>query len=161
MTYFGQAKSWEKAKGAPVTEADLAADALLKQHLLGARPDYGWLSEETEDDPERLDRARTFVVDPIDGTRAFLEGRNQFSILVALVEPGRPAAAGVFHPATDEMFAAALGRGAQCNGTVLRVRDGDDFAGTRFLAGQRSFKEALGDDAERSAAIWVNSIAYR
>lgn len=161
MGYFGQVKSWEKAKGSPVTEADLAADLLLKKQLLGARPDYGWLSEETLDHPARLDRPRAFVVDPIDGTRAFVEGRNQFSISIALVEHGRPVAGAVFNPATDEMFTAELSGGARRNGASLRVRDGGDLAGTRFLAGARSFREALGDDAGRSAAVWINSIAYR
>lgn len=161
MPFFGQVKSWEKKKGDPVTEADLAADRLLHERLIGARPDYGWLSEETLDDPARMDRARTFVVDPIDGTRAFMEGRNQFSISLALVEHGRPIAGVVFNPATEELFAATAGGGAHCNGAPLRVRDGGEFAGTRFLAGKRSFQEALGEDAGMSAAVWVNSMAYR
>lgn len=161
MPFFGKVKSWEKTKGSPVTEADLAADLLLKKQLIGARPDYGWLSEETLDDPARMQCARAFVVDPIDGTRAFLEGRNQFSISVALVEHGRPVAGAVYNPATGELFTATAGGGAWCNGATLSVRDGGDFAGTRFLAGARSFREALGTDAGQSAAVWVNSMAYR
>jgi myo-inositol-1(or 4)-monophosphatase len=161
MPYFGRVKSWEKVKGHPVSEADIAANELLHERLIGARPAYGWLSEETTDDAHRLERRRVFVVDPIDGTRAFMEGKNQFSISVALVEDGRPVAAAVYNPATDEMFEAVAGGSARCNGAVLQVRDGADFAGTRFLAGKRSFQEALGEDAERSAAVWVNSVAYR
>jgi myo-inositol-1(or 4)-monophosphatase len=161
MPQFGRVKSWEKVKGHPVSEADLAANALLHERLLGPRPDYGWLSEETLDEPHRLERRRVFVVDPIDGTRAFMEGRNQFSISVALVEDGVPVIGAVYNPATDEMFEAVAGQGARMNGAPLSVRDGHEFAGTRFLAGKRSFEEALGPDAARSAAVWVNSMAYR
>ena len=161
MSYFGQVISWEKEKGSPVTEADLASDLLLKNQLIGARPSYGWLSEETLDDPARLDCARAFVVDPIDGTRAFVEGRNQFSISVAVVEHGRPVAGAVFNPATGEMFTATAGGGSWRDGVALCVRDGSGLAGTRFLAGARSFRDALGADAAHSAAVWVNSMAYR
>jgi myo-inositol-1(or 4)-monophosphatase len=161
MPQFGRVKSWEKVKGHPVSEADLAANALLHELLLGARPGYGWLSEETLDEPQRLERRRVFVVDPIDGTRAFMAGRSEFTISVALVEDGAPVIGAVYNPATDEMFEAVAGGGARKNGEPLGVRDGHDFTGTRFLAGKRSFQEALGPDAERSAAVWVNSMAYR
>jgi myo-inositol-1(or 4)-monophosphatase len=161
MPHFGQVKSWEKEKGSPVSEADIAADRLLHERLIGARPAYGWLSEETVDDSHRLERRRVFVVDPIDGTRAFMKGVKEFSISVALVENGAPIAAAVYNPATDELFEATVGGGARRNGERLQVRDGADFAGTRFLAGKRSFQEALGPDAERSAVIWISSVAYR
>jgi myo-inositol-1(or 4)-monophosphatase len=161
MPHFGQVKSWEKEKGSPVSEADIAADRLLHERLIGARPGYGWLSEETVDDWHRLERRRVFVVDPIDGTRAFMKGVTEFSISVALVEDGAPIAAAVYNPATEELFEATAGGGARRNGERLQVRDGADFAGTRFLAGKRSFQEALGSDAEHSAAIWVGSVAYR
>jgi len=161
MPHFGKVRSWDKKPGDPVSEADLAADRLLFSQLIGARPDYGWLSEETLDDPVRLDRARVFIVDPIDGTRAFMQGRNEFSISVALVEHGTPIAAAVFNPATDELFTAAKGGGARLNAAPLAVRDGEGFAGTRFLAGKKSFAAALGPEAGASAAVWVNSVAYR
>eukprot|EP01037_Dinobryon_pediforme_P030629 gene30629-34773_t len=77
-------KVWTKAGNSPVSEADLAADRLLHQRLTGARPDYGWLSEETADTPRRLGCRRLFVVDPIDGTRAFISGRPIFGTLIAL-----------------------------------------------------------------------------
>ncbi|MET0274660.1 MAG: inositol monophosphatase family protein, partial [Phenylobacterium sp.] len=83
---------YKSADSTPITNADVAADAFLKERLLGARPDYGWLSEETADDPARLAKARLFVVDPIDGTRAFLKGRPWWSVSVAVVEDGRPIA---------------------------------------------------------------------
>jgi myo-inositol-1(or 4)-monophosphatase len=103
-----------------VTNADLAADRLLTQRLRAARPDYGWLSEETADDPARLERRRLFVVDPIDGTRAFLKGRPWWSVAIAVVDDGLPVAAVVFAPEVDETYAAAAGRGATCNGAPIR-----------------------------------------
>ena len=90
--YGGQFKRWDKAGGSPVTEADLAVDNFLKEKLLAARPDYGWLSEESLDNPARLTAARVFVVDPIDGTVAFVKHRPHFTICAAVVEDGPPHA---------------------------------------------------------------------
>ncbi|MBX3484310.1 3'(2'),5'-bisphosphate nucleotidase CysQ [Phenylobacterium sp.] len=103
----------------PVTNADLAADRLLTERLRTARPDYGWLSEETADDLGRLERKRIFVVDPIDGTRAFLKGKPWWSVAIAVVEDEQPVAAVVFAPALDETYAAAAGAGATCNGAPI------------------------------------------
>ncbi|MFZ5720623.1 MAG: 3'(2'),5'-bisphosphate nucleotidase CysQ [Pseudomonadota bacterium] len=106
--------------GTPVTNADLAADRLLTERLRGARPEYGWLSEETADDRGRLNQRRIFVVDPIDGTRAFLNDRPWWSVAIAVVEDGRPIAGVVFAPELDETFTAAAGAGAARNGQVIR-----------------------------------------
>jgi myo-inositol-1(or 4)-monophosphatase len=105
----------------PVTNADLAADALLTSRLRSARPDYGWLSEETADDADRLTRRRLFVVDPIDGTRAFLKDRPWWSVSIAVVEDGRPTAGVVFAPELDEAYAATAGGGATRNGRPIRT----------------------------------------
>jgi myo-inositol-1(or 4)-monophosphatase len=91
-----------KFGGSPVTEADLAADALLKRRLREAFPEAGWLSEETADDPERLERRALLVIDPIDGTRAFVAGDPRWAVSVALVVAGRPVAAVVHAAAGDE-----------------------------------------------------------
>ncbi len=96
-TFRGQLKSWMKGKSSPVTEADIAVDALLRDRLLGIR-DAGWLSEETEDDPARLDRTEVWVVDPIDGTRAYLAGSAEWTISAALVSAGRPVVAALYAP---------------------------------------------------------------
>src|SRR3546814_10253556 len=88
----------------PVTNADLAADALLTERLRGARPDYGWLSEETADAPDRLRRKRLFVVDPIDGTRAFLNDKPWWAVSIAVVEAHRPVAGVVFAPQLEETY---------------------------------------------------------
>lgn len=101
-----------KSPGQPLTEADLAADALLNELLIGARPEYGWLSEETRDHPDRLGRPRVWIVDPIDGTRSFIAGRPEFAISIGLVESGDVVAGVVYNPARDQMFYGMRGGGA-------------------------------------------------
>jgi myo-inositol-1(or 4)-monophosphatase len=105
----------------PITNADLAADELLKARLGGSRTGYGWLSEETADDPARLACRRLFVVDPIDGTRAFLNDRPWWSISIAVVEDRRPVAGVVFAPELDQLYAAYAGGGATLNGQPIRA----------------------------------------
>jgi myo-inositol-1(or 4)-monophosphatase len=121
--HFKQApETWDKGGDAgPVTEADLAIDRMLRHDLLAARPDYGWLSEETEDTPDRLSADRVFIVDPIDGTRAFIDGQTAFAHSLAVVERGRVIAGVVFLPMQDKLFAAALGAGATLNGAVMKA----------------------------------------
>jgi len=113
LRYFRQGpKAWSKDGGSPVSEADHASNALLHERLMGARPGYGWLSEESEDDLNRVSRSRVFIIDPIDGTRAFLRGEPAYAVSVAVVEDGRPVAGVVHLPARGETYAAALGGGA-------------------------------------------------
>jgi myo-inositol-1(or 4)-monophosphatase len=108
-----------KAGGSPVTDADLAADSLLKRRLLEAVPEAGWLSEETIDDFERLSHRRLFIVDPIDGTRAFVIGDPRWAVSAALVVDDRPVAGVVYAPALHETYAATRGHGATFNGAAL------------------------------------------
>ena len=108
----GGLKIWSKSGGSPVTSADMAVDRVLRATLLGAWPGYGWLSEETADTPERLSKSRLFVVDPIDGTVAYMKGKPWWCIPIAVVEDGRPIAAVIHAPALNETFAATLGGGA-------------------------------------------------
>ncbi len=114
LSHRGRApRRWEKPEGAgPVSEADLAVNEALSATLRRARPDYGWLSEEDPDGPDRLGARRVFVVDPIDGTRAYLAGEPGFAVAVAVVEAGRPVAGVVHLPARGESYAAHLGGGA-------------------------------------------------
>ncbi len=129
------AKRWDKPDGAgPVTEADLAVNDVLEAHLRGARPDYGWLSEETEDTTDRLDRDRVFIIDPIDGTRSFVEGSNTWAHSIAVTEGGRPTAAVVYLPMRDLLFAAALGQGASLNGEPLKAADTSTVKDMTILA---------------------------
>ena len=119
MRRHGLEVTYKPEDNSPVTNADLAADALLTERLRGARPDYGWLSEETADDTERLTRRRIFVVDPIDGTRAFLNDRPWWSVSIAVVEDGWAIAGVVFAPEFEETYAADLGAGATRNGELI------------------------------------------
>jgi myo-inositol-1(or 4)-monophosphatase len=156
-------KITSKAGGSPVTNADLAVDVLLKERLLGARPDHGWLSEETADGPERLSKRRIFVVDPIDGTVAFMKDRPWWCVPIAIVEDGRPVAAVVHAPMLDETFTATAGGGAFLNGRRITASDTTDLDDAAVLADAR----LLGD-----AALWPepwpamrlekrNALAYR
>jgi myo-inositol-1(or 4)-monophosphatase len=133
-------KVWEKGADGPVSEADIEVDAWLRDHLRAARPGYGWLSEETPDDPAERAAARVFIVDPIDGTRAFIGGEATWAHSLAVVEDGRPKAAVVHLPARRKTYAAALGQGATLNGTPLRASDRAEVAGSTFLAARASFE---------------------
>ncbi|WP_051332582.1 3'(2'),5'-bisphosphate nucleotidase CysQ [Cucumibacter marinus] len=115
-------KHWTKDNASPVTEADLAVDRYLEKTLTHARPDYGWLSEETADDPQRLDAERVFIVDPIDGTRGFMRGDDNWSISMAVVENGEPIAGLVYVPIRDELYEAIIGDGVLINGHPLERR---------------------------------------
>lgn len=123
MRYFRRSPEvWLKGGTSPVSEADYAVDKFLRDTLIAARPDYGWLSEESADNAERLGRKRTFVVDPIDGTRGFLEHQSQWCVSVAVVEDGVSIAGALECPARDETYWAASGEGAWKNGERIRVR---------------------------------------
>jgi myo-inositol-1(or 4)-monophosphatase len=130
-------KIWSKTGGSPVTSADMAVDRLLRDALLGARPDYGWLSEETADGPDRLARRRVFVVDPIDGTVAYMKNRPWWCIPVAVVEDGRPVAAVIHAPALAETFVATLGGGARLNDAPISAADTVDLDDAAVLADAR------------------------
>lgn len=103
----------------PVSEADLEIDEYLKKTLLEARPDYGWLSEETEDNSERLSSQKVFVVDPIDGTRAFIAGTDEWCVSIGIVEDGKPINGVLFAPVRQKLYSAALGQGAFINGISI------------------------------------------
>src|SRR3954468_2131719 len=141
-------KNWTKGASSPVSEADIAANDLLERRLRQATPDYGWLSEESADDFARLERRLLWVVDPIDGTRNYLAGKEDWCVSVALVDNGSPLLAALYAPAHDEFFFAARGQGASCNGKALQATSGTalDFA---RVAGPKPLvermKRALGE----------------
>ena len=130
-------KTWSKAGGSPVTSADMAVDRLLRDTLLSARPDHGWLSEETADTPERLAARRIFVVDPIDGTVAYMKGEPWWCIPLALVEDGLPVAAVIHAPALNGTFTAVRGGGAFLNGQPITASDTADLDDASVLADAR------------------------
>jgi myo-inositol-1(or 4)-monophosphatase len=135
-------KNWTKGASSPVSEADIAVNELLERRLRTAAPDYGWLSEESVDDAERLDRRLVWIVDPIDGTRGYLAGREDWCVSVALVEDGAPVLAAVFAPASGEFFFAARGRGAVCNDAPICTTSGAELVFSR-MAGPKPLVERL------------------
>ncbi|MFC4625906.1 3'(2'),5'-bisphosphate nucleotidase CysQ [Daeguia caeni] len=123
MRYFRQSPEvWMKEGNSPVSEADFAVDRFLRNELLQARPDYGWISEETRDERAPEQRRRAFVIDPIDGTRAYLHGEDTWCVSLAIVEDGRPIAGVLQCPARDEVISARSGKGAWQNGEAIHTR---------------------------------------
>jgi len=126
---------WDKGGDhGPVTEADLAVNDMLKMRLLGARPDYGWLSEETPDSTDRLGASRVFILDPIDGTRAFVAGEDNFAVSLAIAEAGRVIAGAVMMPAKNRLYTAETGGPALCNGAEIHAGLRTDLTGSSLLA---------------------------
>jgi len=136
-SFKGTIKSWSKAGDSPVSEVDLALDALLRERLDAAGLPCAWLSEETEDDPARLSAERVWIVDPIDGTRAFLAGRDDWCVSVALAERGRPVVAAVYAPSSDDLFVATAGGGATHNGRPMAASEGSSLDGARVAGPDR------------------------
>lgn len=146
---------WYKNEGrSPVSEADIAIDKLLKQVLLNARPDYGWLSEELEDTEHRLADRRVFIVDPIDGTRAYVGGRPDWCVSVGLVEDGRPVAGVLAAPARGEVWKAHLGGGAFLNNDRLLATDA--VSGDRLRV---AVPDIVAKEMRRGAEAGLNKVA--
>lgn len=155
-------KVWEKPGLGPVTEADLAVNALLADRLRKARPGYGWLSEETPDDAARLDCERLFIIDPIDGTRAFIAGERHFAVSIGVAEKGRVVAGAIYLPAMDRLYQAGIDSPALCNGQPIRCADRSALAGANLLMS----KSFLAPDHWRQPPpdlkrSFRSSIAYR
>ena len=127
----------------PVTTADHAADLRLKEILMEARPNYGWLSEESIDSKERLSKERVWVVDPLDGTKEFIEGVSNFVVSVALVENEVPIVGVLFNPVTDEIFTAAQGEGAQLNSKTIQCVTKDNLEDMVMLNSRSETRRGL------------------
>ena len=153
-------KKWTKGEGdSPVTEADIAANDILQGLLL--RPGDGWLSEESENDPTRIGARRVWVVDPIDGTRAFIAGREDWTISAALVEDGRPTVAAVFAPVTNEMFTATVGSGATRNAQPMAASEGSDLDGAKLGGPKRVLDWLMQRHPSLVAMPRIHSLALR
>lgn len=146
----------------PVTEADHAVNDMLHQRLRAARPDYGWLSEETEDGRDRLRSTRLFVIDPIDGTRSFIEGSGTWAHSLAVVEDGQVRAAVVYLPVKDRLYSAARGCGAHLNGAPIRATARRELTGATMLAARPAYDPARWIGALPSVTrAYRPSLAYR
>ena len=135
-------KTWTKGASSPVSEADIAVNDLLEARLRAATPDYGWLSEESADDAARLSRRLTWIVDPIDGTRNYLGGHDEWCVSVALVEDASPVLAAVFAPVSNEFFFAARGQGTLLNGKAVQATTGSTLDFSR-MSGPKPMVERL------------------
>ena len=153
-------KSWNKDNFSPVSEVDIAIDLLLRERLTAITPRFGWLSEESVDDPKRLEARHIWIVDPIDGTRAFIGGREDWTISIGLVEEGRPLAAALYAPVKDSLYLAFRGAGATLNGAPLRIEAGDT-AIPAVTAGPKPWIEKLAAHRPVTAHPKVHSLALR
>ena len=143
VTARGPFKRWSKGHdNSPVSDGDIAVNNLLQARLTQLAPEAGWISEETAGRLAGRDAGLSWVVDPIDGTRAYISGRADWSISVALVEHGRPVMAALYVPVADEMFLAARAKGAALNGVAIAAPRGDTLAGAR-LAGPKRYLDRL------------------
>jgi myo-inositol-1(or 4)-monophosphatase len=162
LSMFGTPiNNWTKAGSSPVCDADIAVDRLLHERLTAGDPGFGWLSEESVDDPARLAARYVWIVDPIDGTRAYLAGLPDWTISAALVENGRPIAACLYAPVTDEFFVASRGQGATCNGASIAATTGASLAQAR-IAGPKNVLDRLAAAAPSFTVVpRVRSLALR
>jgi myo-inositol-1(or 4)-monophosphatase len=150
-----------KAGHDPVTEADRAVDAVLKKHLL--RDGEGWLSEETVDNLTRLDKQRVWVVDPLDGTREFVQGIPEFCVSIAMVENGIPLAGGICNPATDELILGSCDTGVTYNGKPAQPSQRKDLRGALVLASRSEVKRGEWKQFESAEfkTRAMGSVAYK
>ena len=164
LRYTGpSAKVWHKEDGAgPVTEADYAVNDHLQSVLRSARPHYGWLSEETEDDPARLSADTVFIVDPIDGTRSFVEGSKTWAHSVAVVQDGVAIAGAIYLPQRDLLYSAARGAGAWLGDTPLQASRCADMNSAEVLAAKPNLRAQFWNgDIPSFARAYRPSLAYR
>jgi myo-inositol-1(or 4)-monophosphatase len=160
-TFRQPLRQWIKGESSPVSEADLAVNEFLRERLLGLAGGYGWLSEETEDDPARLEAGNVWIVDPIDGTRAYLAGQDDWTISVALAARGRPTLGAIFAPVSRELFLAVAGRGATRNGVPIAASTGRDMTGAKVVGPKRHINWLAGLNANAIPVPRIGSIALR
>lgn len=154
-------KTWTKGASSPVSEADIAVNDFIEARLRTATPDHGWLSEESAEDISRLGKSLVWIVDPIDGTRAYLARQDDWTISVALVCDGSPILAAVFAPVTDEFYFAVRGQGATLNNVAIQATSGDALDLAR-VAGPKAIVARLNEIGEGiSLHPRIGSLALR
>jgi len=148
-------------RGDELTEADEAVDRLLRESL--PRAAEGWLSEETRDNPARLDCSRVWVVDPLDGTREFVKGVPEWCVSIGLVEEGRAVAGGIYSPSADQLVLGAVGMGVTLNGAAVTITSRTDLAGASVLASRSEVARGEWERFEESGfeVVPCGSVAYK
>jgi len=159
--YFNKKiKQWDKSPNNPVTEVDYAVNDSLLENLLNKRNSYGWLSEESDDSNIRLSKDYVWVVDPIDGTKAFIQKKPEFTISIALIHLSKPILGAIYNPITEELFEAEIGKGAFLNGKKIQVTKNESLSEGNFLGG-KMFLSNNKNLAKKAKFSFINSIAYR
>ena len=165
MKYYQSDKNEVKMKGVdnPVTIADNEADQYLSNFLMGEFPNDGWLSEETVDTEERLNRDRVWIVDPLDGTKEFIEGIPHFAVSIGFVYKGEPVVGVIYNPATDEMFSSQKGKGVYLNGNKVIASQKNHLIDSSITVSRSEFKrnewEPFRNDFKSIKPI--GSVAYK
>jgi myo-inositol-1(or 4)-monophosphatase len=165
MAYYRDRDSFsvtDKAPDNPLTDADLAADKLLRDRLLALLPEAGWLSEETRDNPDRLEKERVWVVDPLDGTKEFVMGIPEFTVSVGLVEAGQPILAVIYNPPTGELYYGQRREGVFLNDQPVTVSSRSTLAGAIIDASRSERKRGEFEPFEELLEVrTMGSIAYK
>ena len=152
----------DKGGDNPLTDADLASDRILAARLRDTHPEFGWLSEESVDDPVRLGRDYAWIVDPLDGTKEFTLGIPEFVVSIGLVHRGFPVLGVLYNPVADEMFAGVVGEGATFNGAPCRVSAHAGLSGARVVCSRTEMKKGMFERwTDRLALLPVGSVAYK
>ena len=160
--YEGRVESWEKSKDNPLTHADLEANQKIQSLIAEAFPDDGWLSEETADSRERLTKKRAWIIDPLDGTKEFIQHIPELCVCIALVEDGRPIVGVEYNPIRDEMFTAARGHGLRLNGALASVSKVARLADAQVLASRSEDKRGEWDPYKALMKVTLTgSVAYK
>ena len=155
-------ENWEKEDGSLISKVDIEINNLLGRILKKSNPNFGWLSEESEDDKSRLEKEITFVVDPLDGTKAFLEGKKEFSISIALVKNGEPISGIVYSPSTKEIFESEKNKGSLKNKKRMHISKFDQLNGCKMVAFKPMFSHPSWKNPWPKMSIENrNSVAYR
>jgi myo-inositol-1(or 4)-monophosphatase len=160
--YDGDYSVREKSSDSPVTEADTEANRCIHEHIMAAFPDDGWLSEETRDSPARLEKKRVWIIDPLDGTKEFIQHIPEFCVCIGLVEDGAPILGVTYNPVRDEMFAAERGTGTTLNGEKVSVSDQAKLADASVLASRSEVKRGEWKPFESEMRVdLTGSVAYK
>ncbi len=160
--YEGDYTVRQKSKDNPVTEADLEANACIQRMVRSAFPDDGWLSEESRDSDERLGKARVWIVDPLDGTKEFVNHIPEFCVCIGLVEHEAPVLGVSYNPVREELFAGARGYGVTLNAAPVQVSSTNDIAAASFLASRSESARGEWDEFQSSLHVALTgSVAYK